>query len=274
MNNVNYPEWASEKQKEGMLEFSKIANEHGIFEIAFEQGNNDDSDDSDDSDKSLFEVALTWTPLDSTVARTHLMTVDFNYEQTWNHLGEELCEWQFVFGSGDCTRSMCSEMFYTDVFFRTDALLSTEYKQNGVNDLKAIGEVISKQDNRSTDQPLFIVEEKERIYGMAEGYAEDYHWINEADEYAVATYKQANTLDKLDERKCSCGELGDWKKVHYKEIWVFVTACFTRDGCQNYINLNYHNHQGEVRIYAKGSFRNEEYQTVRNALIALNKGLE
>ncbi len=150
--------------------------------------------------------------------------------------------------------------------------LSIKYKQSEVSGLKAIGKTISNQDNLCTDQPLFIVEEKEFIYGMAEDYSEDYHWINQADVCAIATDKQSHTLDKLNERRFSDGELGDWRKVYYKAVWVFVTACFTRNGCKAYINSNRHNHQGELRIYAQGSFRNEEYQTVRNALIALNKG--
>lgn len=32
-----YPEWATEKQKEGMKEFIEIANEYGDFDVTFEQ---------------------------------------------------------------------------------------------------------------------------------------------------------------------------------------------------------------------------------------------
>lgn len=52
--------------------------------------------------------------------------------------------------------------------------------------------------------------------------------------------------------------------------WCYVTACFTQGGCEDYIRINGHNH-GEVRIYADGSFRNEEYQIVRQFLMELAK---
>lgn len=52
------------------------------------------------------------------------------------------------------------------------------------------------------------------------------------------------------------------------DVWEFVTACFTEKGCKDYLAVNGHN-LTEPRIYAAGSYRNEEFRTVREYLLGL-----
>ena len=57
--------------------------------------------------------------------------------------------------------------------------------------MEKIGKLIREQDNRITDQPMFIVQQKRRICGMADGYADAYAWVHkdeghEADEVIQA----------------------------------------------------------------------------------------
>ncbi len=132
-------------------------------------------------------------------------------------------------------------------------------------DIETIGELINMQDNRMTDQPMFIVQEKERIYGMSEGHVSDYEWYNHEMADIEHDEDEIKLLDTLDER----GELPDRvEKAYYIDKWMFVTACFTEQGCKDYLRANGHNH-GVTRIYGWHSHRNAEFQAVRNHLMSV-----
>ena len=59
-----------------------------------------------------------------------------------------------------------------------------------------------------------------------------------------------------------------WERSYYRDRWEFVTACFTEQGCKDYIAANGHN-LTEPRIYAYGSYRNNEFRAVRSALTGM-----
>lgn len=134
------------------------------------------------------------------------------------------------------------------------------------DEMKRIGELIRNQDNRITDQPIFIVQQKVKDYGYDADHSFDgYEWINPDNDHAEADERQAGRLDALAKGH---RETAPWERVYFKERWDFVTACFTEQGCLDYMKRNGHNLKGP-RIYADGSFRNEEYRSVRNFLMDL-----
>lgn len=135
-------------------------------------------------------------------------------------------------------------------------------------ELEEIGDLICTQDNRITDQPMFVVEKSVMVITDPDyGYDAD-EWVNtESGNYEKASETKARRLDAL---RDGYRETGDWEKFFLKETWEFVTCCFTEQGCKDFLKLNGHN-IGKSRIYAYGSFRNHEYQTVRNFLIAQAK---
>jgi len=128
--------------------------------------------------------------------------------------------------------------------------------------LQEIGELIRTQDNRITDQPMFIVQEKVRIYGFDPLYADDYEWVDEGGELA-----EPEQVVELEKGAAEGLLITNWVKTYYRERWDFVTACFTEQGCEDYLAENGHNH-GETRIYVESACYNHEYQTVRKALMA------
>jgi len=137
-----------------------------------------------------------------------------------------------------------------------------------MNDLKCIGNLIQNQDNRATDQPMFIVQEKVRDYGYTIDYGDEFVWVeNKNGDCLEASEEEHEALQALDS---ACEETPGWERVYYRDRWEFVTACFTEQGCKDYIKANDHNMK-EARIYAWGSFRNVEFQAVRNALIEASK---
>jgi len=133
--------------------------------------------------------------------------------------------------------------------------------------LTEISKLLHTQDNRITDQPIFVVQRKVRDWGFKNGYAENFAWLDSSNEYCEADKKQARILDRAYERG---KDTGAWQKVGYRDRWEFVTACFTEQGCKDYIRLNGHN-LGETRIYADSSYRNNEFRLVRNFLLGLTR---
>lgn len=131
-----------------------------------------------------------------------------------------------------------------------------------MTEIKRIGERIATQDNRCTDVPLFVVQEKVRDYGYHSDYSDDYVWRNAEDFEDLPDGDKVVELEGLDD---NYEDTSPWEKCHYRERWEFVTACFTEQGCKDFLALDGHNH-GETRIYAYGSYRNNEFRTVRQFL--------
>lgn len=124
---------------------------------------------------------------------------------------------------------------------------------------------ICTQDNRITDQPIFVVEKSVMIITDPDYGYDAEEWINtESGDYEKAEDDQVIVLNKM---KSNGDDTAEWKKFYLKEVWEFVTACFTEQGCKDYLALNGHD-IGKSRIYAYGSYRNNEYQTVRDFLIS------
>jgi hypothetical protein len=134
-----------------------------------------------------------------------------------------------------------------------------------------IAAALATQDNECTANPMFVVQKRERIWGLGLEYTEDYAWISVADfERQQADEKTAKKLEALHdesyndeiELEDSDGEKIKWSRVGYRDQWVFVTACMTRAGCEEYLRLNGHN-LGKTRIMVEGETRNHEWATLR-----------
>jgi len=90
-------------------------------------------------------------------------------------------------------------------------------------------------------------------------------WVeNQSGDYVEATETQHRRLEAIYKGKYEIRE--GWDRYAMKEIDVFVTGCFTEQGCKDYINRNSHN-LNKPFIYAFGSYRNNEYQAVRKFIM-------
>lgn len=133
-----------------------------------------------------------------------------------------------------------------------------------IEEMRSIGELIATQDNRCTDAPIFIVQQKKRTYGFDPNYSDDYVWIDPGNDSCMADDEERERLDELE---ANGDDVGDWIKTSYMDTWEFVTACFTEQGCKDFLRINGHN-LTEPRIYAEGSYRNHEFRKVRDFLVA------
>lgn len=136
-----------------------------------------------------------------------------------------------------------------------------------------IGRLLRTQDNLATEAPIFIVQEQRRIYGFDPAYSDKTVWVDEEGNEADAA--EHDRLEKLHEGLVGHDEgesvPGKWTRTAYQDEWHFVTACFTARGCNDYIIRNGHNHRGKLRVYAAGSYRNEEWRAVYRFLRGLGE---
>lgn len=134
-------------------------------------------------------------------------------------------------------------------------------------EIAAIAARLHTQDNRITDNPLFAVQQKRRVYGLDEDYEEGHGWSHpDRDNLVLEGEPEFAGLESAWES----GEepQGDWRRVGFRDTWEFVTGGLTEQGCKDYIARNGHN-LTEPRIYAYGSYRNAEFIALRKWLMSL-----
>ncbi|HCA7141901.1 TPA: hypothetical protein MX248_003760 [Klebsiella michiganensis] len=129
-------------------------------------------------------------------------------------------------------------------------------------ELYTIGELIRTQDNRITDQPMFVIFQKREIIGSDEHSPSRICWVRDGEEVNPLRALRLEILYQ-DGRDTS-----NYDRYAMQEVDEFVTACFTEHGCKEYLRQNGHNLRLPY-IYACGSFRNNEYQLVRSWLAGI-----
>lgn len=119
------------------------------------------------------------------------------------------------------------------------------------------------QDDRITADPLFVVFQKREMV-VEEGYDHDrIAWYDSEDCEEVF----GQHADEL-EAKFQAGKyvLKRFRRVAMKEVDEFVTACFTEQGCKDFLAINGHNLKKPF-IYAASLYRNREMIDLRNWLM-------
>jgi len=128
---------------------------------------------------------------------------------------------------------------------------------------------IDTQDNRCTAEPIFLVQEQKRIYGMDPEYSgQDTVWLdclNDSEELtdAEAQVLEERYLETLEEPE-------NFVRTGYIDQWEYVQPFFTEEAAQNYIDMNKHRHD-ELRIYVDSAYRNYEWQMIRALLLSMKK---
>lgn len=120
---------------------------------------------------------------------------------------------------------------------------------------------LNDQDNAITADPLFIVQQRNRVYGIDLEYAPEAAWFyTEDSEYEEATPLEARVLDASDE----VPEF--WEKIGYYDSWEYVQPFFTRKAAEKYIEANRHR-LTDPRVFVESLYRNPEMQAIRSALL-------
>ena len=141
-------------------------------------------------------------------------------------------------------------------------------------DILDIAERLRTQDNRITADPIFVVQEEKRVYGMDASYSDNIAWLH-ADECHEVDAKLARRLEKLFWDSC---EPKTQKRIDerytrtgYFDEWVNVQPFFTEDAADAYCDTQKHRHKGKLRVFADSAYRNPEWRAVRKFLLSLTE---
>ena len=138
------------------------------------------------------------------------------------------------------------------------------------SELAALGDKLRTQDNACTAEPLFVVYEAERIYGLDPDYVSDQCWLrpSEQDGGEETDPDLIAQLDALrDAGEDSIIDGSEFTLTGYVDRDRFVTLCFTRDGAEDFIVRNKHRHKGALRIDVDSAYRNPELKAIRRHLM-------
>lgn len=125
-------------------------------------------------------------------------------------------------------------------------------------EMEQIGERLRTQDGRITQDPIFAVEQKKRIWGMdPDGDEANVVWLDSDCEVVTESFAKRHG-----------GEAEGFTRTAFIEIWEFVSPFFTEAAAQRYIAENSHNLKSP-RIYAHSAYRNREFIAIRKHLMGL-----
>lgn len=130
-------------------------------------------------------------------------------------------------------------------------------------DLSArICEVVARmktQNNHCTSHPVFVVQQRRRMYGFSPDYSDNVVWLDNYNDSAEAGPEEAKRLESdYDETGI---EPDGWTRTSYVDVWEHVTTCFTEHSAQAYVKRNGHNLE-HPRVYVESAWRNQEWQDV------------
>jgi hypothetical protein len=112
-----------------------------------------------------------------------------------------------------------------------------------------------------TAHPIFVVQQRERIYGVDAGYTDDFVWRDE--DWDEVDEAESVVTEALYQESGECPR--GWHRDGYVDRWVFVQPFFTRGGAEAYIETSRHR-LTDPRIYVDSAYRNPEWQAAVKAL--------
>jgi len=116
--------------------------------------------------------------------------------------------------------------------------------------ISAIAHRLATQDNACTAHPIFVVQQRERIYGNSDR-ADNKVWLSdEGDELSTPTTLEE---EELEDSGAVC--------IGYVDRWEFVQPFFTRGAAEAYIEANRHR-MTDPRVWVGSAYRNKEWQAI------------
>lgn len=128
---------------------------------------------------------------------------------------------------------------------------------------------LNTQDNRITAHPLFCVYEKRPMVTHEDYDHDEISWFDHDECCDIDS--ESDKYRRLELLHKDCREYNPirYSRCAIKYIDVFVTACFTEDGANEYLAVNKHNLHKPF-IYVMSLYRNAEMIQLRDALMSGN----
>ena len=131
-----------------------------------------------------------------------------------------------------------------------------------------IAKRMKDQDNYATADPIYIVREKQRIYGIDSGWTDDEVWLNE--DGSEVSEDDPDLADVLEYYVEHGTEPKGWTLAGYRDQYINVQYFFSADGAMDYIESNKHN-LNKPHIYVDSAHRNPEWKAIRDFLNKVEK---
>jgi len=128
-----------------------------------------------------------------------------------------------------------------------------------------IGERLRTQDNRITNEPIFVVQRLVRDVGYDPNYQDDPDHITWFGPDGEVGEDKRKALDRY--WRMFLQEPRDYTRTAFCERWEFVQPFFTEAAAKRYLEENAHNLRPQARVYAESAYRNKEWIAIRHTLM-------
>lgn len=135
-----------------------------------------------------------------------------------------------------------------------------------IGTLAAMAKAIGTQDNACTEHPIFLVQQRRRVYGFdpVDGGSVAV-WLDACNDCAEIHGDEEQALEAAYQET---GEVPpEYMRTGYADQWEFVQPFFSKAGAEAYIEANRHR-MTDPRVYVDSGYRNREWQAIR-ALLAV-----
>ena len=131
--------------------------------------------------------------------------------------------------------------------------------------MRDLAHELKKQDNADTAEPVYLVMERKRLYGVAPEFYED---------AGLAVYRDEITLHEGEEGyEEAVNDMtldGDGYQIHWISQDIPVAFFLTRTAAQEYIDTQSYRHRYELFVWVDSAVRNFEIKTLRKTIMTLN----
>ena len=141
--------------------------------------------------------------------------------------------------------------------------------------MKEIAMEMVGQDNRATAEPIYVVQQRRRIYGMDPGCAcsdDDVVWLYDGTELCEDTADD-DTREELEIARAYYQLHGEtpegWECTGYIDTYETVQSFFSEKAAQRFIEARKHNLKNP-RIYVDSAYHNPEWKAIRAFLLELS----
>lgn len=143
-------------------------------------------------------------------------------------------------------------------------------QQKVQQDLSELSREMSTQDSHVPSNPIYIVQQRRRIYGIDPKIAgANFVWLDLRQDGARVDADTERRLEEEYQETFACPE--EYYRTGFVDRWDFVQPFFTRRGATEFIEDNA-TWLVDPRIVVNSARRNHEWRTVRQVILSVQVG--